>query len=41
MYGIACQCALPALSHEQTLVLLSEAALHRLAELVEAVPDHG
>src|SRR5438309_11292619 len=39
MYCIARQCVLPARSHEQAEVLLTEAALHSLAELFEAVPD--
>src|SRR5437763_6041460 len=39
MYCIARQCVLPAPSHEQAEVLLTEAALHSLAELFEAVPD--
>ena len=39
MYCIARQGVLPARSREQAEVLLSEAALHSLAELFEAVPD--
>ncbi len=39
MYSIARQCVLPACSQEQAEVLLSEAALQSLAELLEAVPD--
>lgn len=39
MYCIARQCVLRALSHDQAEVLLAEAALHRLAELFDAVPD--
>ncbi len=39
MYCIARQCVLPAFSKEQAEGLLSEAALHSLAELLEAVPD--
>ena len=39
MYCIARQCVLPSLSQEQADGLLSEAALHSLAELFEAVPD--
>src|SRR3989440_4180652 len=39
MYYIARQCVLPARSHEQAEILLTEAALHSLAELFEAVPD--
>ena len=39
MYCIARQSVLPALSTEQADVLLTEAALHSLADLFEAVPD--
>ena len=39
MYCIACYCVLPALAKEQAEVLLTEAALHSLAELFEAAPD--
>lgn len=39
MYCIARYCVLPALAKEQAEVLLTEAALHSLAELFEAVPD--
>jgi predicted transposase YbfD/YdcC len=39
MYCIARQCVLSSLSQEQADGLLSEAALHSLAELFEAVPD--
>ena len=39
MYCIARQCVLPAFSKEQAEGLLTEAALHSLAELLEAVPD--
>ena len=39
MYCIARQCVLPARSHEQAELLLTEAALHSLTELFEAVPD--
>lgn len=39
MYCIARQRVLPSLSCEQADVLLTEAALHRLADLLEAVPD--
>jgi predicted transposase YbfD/YdcC len=39
MYCIARHCVLPALAKEQAEVLLTEAALHSLAELFEAVPD--
>jgi predicted transposase YbfD/YdcC len=39
MYCIAHQCVLPALSKEQADSLLTEAGLHSLAELFEAVPD--
>src|ERR671924_1867811 len=39
MYCIARQCVLPSLSQEQADGLLTEAALHSLAELFEAVPD--
>jgi len=39
MYCIARQCVLPARSREQAEVLLTEAALHSLADLFEAVPD--
>jgi predicted transposase YbfD/YdcC len=39
MYCIARQCVLPAHSREQAEVLLTEAGLHSLAELFEAVPD--
>ena len=39
MYCIARQCVLPARSHKQAESLLTEAALHSLAELFEAVPD--
>ena len=39
MYCIARQCVLPAFSKEQAGGLLAEAALHSLAELLEAVPD--
>lgn len=39
MYCIARQSVLPALSQEQADGLLTEAALHSLAELFEAVPD--
>lgn len=39
MYCIARHCVLPSLTHEQASHLLSEAGLHSLAELFEAVPD--
>lgn len=39
MYCIARHCVLPALSQEQADGLLSEAGLHSLAHLLEAVPD--
>jgi predicted transposase YbfD/YdcC len=39
MYCIARQCVLPARSREQAEVLLTEATLHSLADLFEAVPD--
>lgn len=39
MYCIARRCVLPALPQEQRDHLLAEAALHSLAELLEAVPD--
>jgi hypothetical protein len=39
MYCIARQCVLPALSQEQVNGLLTEAGLHSLADLLEAVPD--
>lgn len=39
MYCIARQCVLPSLSTEQAEGLLTEAALHSLAELFEAVSD--
>jgi hypothetical protein len=39
MYCIARQCVLPPLSKEQADNLLTEAALHSLAEVFEAVPD--
>ena len=39
MYCIARQCVLPALTQEQRERLLAEAALHSLADLLEAVPD--
>jgi len=39
MYCIARQCVLPRLPSEQRDHLLAEAALHSLAELLEAVPD--
>ena len=39
MYGIARRSVLPSLSQEQSDQLLAEAALHRLADLFEAVPD--
>ena len=39
MYCIARQRVLPARSREQAEVLLTEAALHSLADLFEAVPD--
>jgi predicted transposase YbfD/YdcC len=39
MYCIARRSVLPARSHEQAEVLLTEAALHSLADLFEAVPD--
>jgi predicted transposase YbfD/YdcC len=39
MYSIARQGVLPSLSQEQADGLLTEAALHSLAELFEAVPD--
>ncbi len=39
MYCIARQCVLPALTQEQRDDLLAHAALHSLAELLEAVPD--
>lgn len=39
MYCIAGHCVLPALSPEQADGLLTEAGLHSLADLLEAVPD--
>ena len=39
MYCIARQCVLPPLSKEQAETVLTEAALHRLTDLFEAVPD--
>lgn len=39
MYSIARRCVLPAMSKEHAEVLLSEAGLHSLADLFEAVPD--
>jgi len=39
MDGIARRRVLPARSHEHAEVLLTEAALQRLADLCEAVPD--
>ncbi len=39
MYCIARQCVLPSLSKKQAEILLTEAALHSLADLFEAVPD--
>src|SRR5947209_16490891 len=39
MYSIARRCVLPAFHKEQAEVLLSEAALHSLADVFEAVPD--
>ncbi len=39
MYCIARRSVLPSLSQEQSDHLLAEAALHRLADLFEAVPD--
>ena len=39
MYCIARQRVLPSLTHEQREHLLAEAALHSLADLLEAVPD--
>src|SRR5216684_916027 len=39
MYCIARRCVLPSFSQEQRDHLLAEAALHSLAELLEAVPD--
>lgn len=39
MYCIARRSVLPSLSKEQSDQLLAGAALHRLADLFEAVPD--
>lgn len=39
MYGIARQCVLPSLTQDQRERLLAEAGLHKLAEMLEAVPD--
>ena len=39
MYCIARQCVLPSRSREQAEILLTEAALHSLADLFEAVPE--